>query len=48
MSNKDKRHRSYLPMTHTQRPALVVCDAKNSDYKTTPIEQLRDGCDVGR
>jgi hypothetical protein len=46
MSDNDERHRSHLPMPYAQRPTLVVYDAKNSDSRPTPIEQLRDGCVV--
>ncbi|MGE5103358.1 MAG: arylsulfatase [Betaproteobacteria bacterium] len=41
MSTEDKRHRSHLPMPNTERPALIVYDAKDPDHRTTPIEQLR-------
>ena len=41
MSTQDKRHRSHLPMPNTERPPVVVYDAKDPDHKTTPIEQLR-------
>ena len=41
MSNKDKKHRSHLPMPNTERSRFIAYDAKDPDSKFPPIEQLR-------
>jgi arylsulfatase len=41
MSNERQKHRSHLPMPNTVRPRFIAYDAKDPDYKTDPIEQLR-------
>ena len=41
MSDEDKKHRSHLPMATPERTGLITYDAKDSDSKFPPIEQLR-------
>ena len=41
MSTIDKKHRSHLPMPNTQKPRVIMYDAKNPDSHNPPIEQLR-------
>jgi arylsulfatase A-like enzyme len=41
MAEKDTKHRSHLPMPNTPRAGFIAYDAKDPDYRTAPIEQLR-------
>jgi arylsulfatase len=41
MSNESKKFRSHLPMPNTARSGLITYDAKDSETKFPPIEQLR-------
>jgi arylsulfatase A-like enzyme len=41
MSTPDNKHRSHLPMPNTLRPQFIAYDAKDTDSKFPPIEQLR-------
>ena len=40
MATREK-HRSHLPMLNSTRPPFMAYDAKDPDYKSEPIEQLR-------
>src|SRR5512135_3689902 len=41
MSSQDKKYRSHLPIPTPERTGLITYDAKSSDTKYPPIEQLR-------
>jgi arylsulfatase A-like enzyme len=41
MTTKRPKHRSHLPMRNTEPAGFIPYDAKDPDYKTDPIPQLR-------
>ena len=41
MTDKDRKHRSHLPIASAERTGLITYDAKDPDTKFPPIEQLR-------